>query len=30
VRLLTRNQALYPENLWAVTDEFRYPPGPPK
>ncbi len=30
VRLLTKNQALYPENLWAVTDEFRHPPGPPK
>ena len=30
VRLLTRNQALSPENLWAVTDEFRYPPAPPK
>jgi prepilin-type N-terminal cleavage/methylation domain-containing protein/prepilin-type processing-associated H-X9-DG protein len=26
VRLLGTNQVLYPENLWAVTDEFRFPP----
>lgn len=30
VRLLTKNQELYPENLWAVTEEYRYPPAPPK
>lgn len=30
VRLLSKNQELYPENLWAVTDESRYPPAPPK
>jgi prepilin-type processing-associated H-X9-DG protein len=29
VRLLSKNQELYPENLWAVRDEFRYPPAPP-
>ena len=23
-------QELYPENLWAVVEEFRYPPGPPQ
>jgi len=30
VRLLSKNQELYPENLWAVMDEFRFPPAPPK
>ncbi|MBM3835290.1 MAG: type II secretion system protein [Verrucomicrobia bacterium] len=30
IRLLKKNQELYPENLWAVLDEFRYPPAPPK
>lgn len=30
VRLLPASQELYPENLWAVTDAYRYPPGPPK
>jgi prepilin-type N-terminal cleavage/methylation domain-containing protein/prepilin-type processing-associated H-X9-DG protein len=30
VRLLGKNQELYPENLWAVRDEFRRAPAPPK
>jgi prepilin-type N-terminal cleavage/methylation domain-containing protein/prepilin-type processing-associated H-X9-DG protein len=30
VRLILKNQELYPENLWAVRDEFRFPPTPPK
>jgi prepilin-type N-terminal cleavage/methylation domain-containing protein/prepilin-type processing-associated H-X9-DG protein len=30
VRRLTKNQELYPENLWCIIDTFRYPPGPPK
>jgi prepilin-type N-terminal cleavage/methylation domain-containing protein/prepilin-type processing-associated H-X9-DG protein len=30
VRLIKKYQELYPENLWAVVDEFRYPPGPPQ
>jgi prepilin-type N-terminal cleavage/methylation domain-containing protein len=30
VRLLRREQVLFPENLWAVTDEFRHPPSEPK
>lgn len=30
VRLIKKYQELYPENLWAVIDEFRYPPGPPQ
>jgi prepilin-type processing-associated H-X9-DG protein len=30
VRRLTKNQELYPENLWSIIDTFRYPPGPPK
>ncbi len=30
VRLLRRQQVLFPENMWAVTDEFRYPPVEPK
>ena len=29
-RLIKKYQELYPENLWAVIDEFRYPPGPPQ
>lgn len=29
VRLLPKNQELFPENLWAVREEFRYPPAPP-
>ena len=29
-RLVKKYQELYPENLWAVVDEFRYPPGPPQ
>jgi prepilin-type N-terminal cleavage/methylation domain-containing protein/prepilin-type processing-associated H-X9-DG protein len=28
-RLIKKYQELYPENLWAVVNEFRYPPGPP-
>jgi prepilin-type N-terminal cleavage/methylation domain-containing protein/prepilin-type processing-associated H-X9-DG protein len=27
---IKKYQELYPENLWAVIDEFRYPPGPPQ
>lgn len=30
IRLVKKYQELYPENLWAVIDEFRYPPGPPQ
>jgi prepilin-type N-terminal cleavage/methylation domain-containing protein/prepilin-type processing-associated H-X9-DG protein len=30
VRRLTKNQELYPENLWCIIDTYRYPPGPPK
>jgi prepilin-type N-terminal cleavage/methylation domain-containing protein/prepilin-type processing-associated H-X9-DG protein len=30
VRLLHRNQELYPENLWAVRQEFRFPKIEPK
>lgn len=30
VRLIKKYQELYPENLWAVIEEFRYPPGPPQ
>ena len=30
VRLIKKYQELYPENLWAVIQEFRYPPGPPQ
>jgi prepilin-type N-terminal cleavage/methylation domain-containing protein/prepilin-type processing-associated H-X9-DG protein len=30
VRLIKKYQELYPENLWAIVDEFRYPPGPPQ
>lgn len=29
-RLIKKYQELYPENLWAAVDEFRYPPGPPQ
>jgi prepilin-type N-terminal cleavage/methylation domain-containing protein/prepilin-type processing-associated H-X9-DG protein len=29
-RFIKKYQELYPENLWAVVDEFRYPPGPPQ
>jgi prepilin-type N-terminal cleavage/methylation domain-containing protein len=29
-RWIKKYQELYPENLWAVIDEFRYPPGPPQ
>ncbi len=28
VRLVIKGQELYPENLWCVTDEFRFPPAP--
>lgn len=30
VRFIKKYQELYPENLWAVIPEFRYPPGPPQ
>jgi prepilin-type N-terminal cleavage/methylation domain-containing protein/prepilin-type processing-associated H-X9-DG protein len=30
VRLIKKYQELYPENLWAVINDFRYPPGPPQ
>jgi prepilin-type N-terminal cleavage/methylation domain-containing protein/prepilin-type processing-associated H-X9-DG protein len=30
VRLLLKNAEFYPENLWSVRDEFRYPEAPPK
>ena len=30
VRLLKKNQELYPENLWSVREEYRYAPGPPQ
>lgn len=29
-RWVPRYQELYPENLWAVVDSFRFPPAPPK
>jgi len=29
-RWVKKYQELYPENLWAVVNEFRYPPGPPQ
>ncbi|HZR20777.1 MAG TPA: prepilin-type N-terminal cleavage/methylation domain-containing protein [Verrucomicrobiae bacterium] len=29
-RSIKKYQELYPENLWAVIEEFRYPPGPPQ
>jgi prepilin-type N-terminal cleavage/methylation domain-containing protein/prepilin-type processing-associated H-X9-DG protein len=28
-KLILKYQELYPVNLWAVEDKFRYPPGPP-
>jgi prepilin-type N-terminal cleavage/methylation domain-containing protein/prepilin-type processing-associated H-X9-DG protein len=28
-KLILKYQELYPENLWATIDKFRYPPGPP-
>ncbi|HLH53941.1 MAG TPA: type II secretion system protein [Verrucomicrobiae bacterium] len=30
VRFVKKYGELYPENLWAVIEEFRYPPGPPQ
>jgi prepilin-type N-terminal cleavage/methylation domain-containing protein/prepilin-type processing-associated H-X9-DG protein len=30
IRFVKKYQELYPENLWAVVEEFRYPPGPPQ
>ena len=30
VKSIKKYQELYPENLWAVVEEFRYPPGPPQ
>jgi prepilin-type N-terminal cleavage/methylation domain-containing protein/prepilin-type processing-associated H-X9-DG protein len=30
VRFLKKGAELYPENLWAIQDEFRFPPAPPK
>ena len=30
VRFLKRYAELYPENLWAVADKARFPPGPPQ
>jgi prepilin-type N-terminal cleavage/methylation domain-containing protein/prepilin-type processing-associated H-X9-DG protein len=30
IRFVKKYQELYPENLWAVVNEFRYPPGPPQ
>jgi prepilin-type N-terminal cleavage/methylation domain-containing protein/prepilin-type processing-associated H-X9-DG protein len=30
VRLLKKYAEFYPENLWSVRDEFRYPPAPPQ
>lgn len=30
VRFLKKYQEMYPENLWSVRDEFRYPPAPPR
>jgi prepilin-type N-terminal cleavage/methylation domain-containing protein/prepilin-type processing-associated H-X9-DG protein len=29
VRMIPKYKELYPENLWAVVNEFRFPPGPP-
>ena len=28
-KLILKYKELYPENLWAVVDKFRYPPAPP-
>jgi prepilin-type N-terminal cleavage/methylation domain-containing protein/prepilin-type processing-associated H-X9-DG protein len=30
IRFVKKYQELYPENLWAVIQEYRYPPGPPQ
>jgi len=30
IRFVKKYQELYPENLWALVTEFRYPPGPPQ
>lgn len=30
VRFLKKYQEFYPENLWSVRDEYRYPPAPPQ
>jgi len=30
VRLLKKNEELYPENLWAVIEEYRIAPAPPQ
>ena len=30
IRFVKKYQELYPENLWAVVQEYRYPPGPPQ
>ena len=30
VRFIKKYQELYPENLWAVVEDYRYPPGPPQ
>lgn len=30
VRFMKKYQEVYPENLWAAVDEFRFPPGPPQ
>lgn len=30
VRALVKNAEFYPENLWSVREEFRYPAAPPK
>ena len=29
VKLMLKYKELYPENLWALTDKFRFPPSPP-
>jgi prepilin-type processing-associated H-X9-DG protein len=29
VRLIPKGGELYPQNLWSVTEETRYPPAPP-
>jgi hypothetical protein len=30
IRLVQRDRVMFPENLWSIVDEFRYPPEPPK
>ena len=30
VRALKSTEVQYPENLWSIVDEFRYPPAPPQ